>query len=215
MAILVHYISLRDQCPLVSDYVLVWYCLHRSRVRFRWHEGQWVDTTVERDCEYEGGSFARGAYICDSDERRLIINSNEQLDESYRNRSSGSLRCRMALAGSGIQSQLLWTRLSNKKSLLMRPEDSGTAYRVHFPIQIRLTSCSQGWQYDGDTAWSCKSVPCFNMSGTEMDGGRYEPRCPGSCGTTPATPETSITSTKVGVRRENIIDKRTQIIQQS
>ena len=37
-----------------------------------------VNTTVERDFEYEGQNVARGAYICDSRERQLIIN-NEQL----------------------------------------------------------------------------------------------------------------------------------------
>ena len=86
--------------------------------------------------EYEGEDVARGAYICNSGERWLIINSDEQLNTT--DRSSGTLSCRVAPGGSGAASQTpqgsnclpqsqLVRVIANK--LLMR-SDSGTAYRA-------------------------------------------------------------------------------------
>ena len=37
------------------------------------------ETQLLRTTEYEGRNISRGAYICNSDERWLIINSEEQL----------------------------------------------------------------------------------------------------------------------------------------
>ena len=83
-------------------------------------------------------------HICDSDERWLIINRNEQLDTTKINpavRSGVAWHQVARELGPRLHkdqiapppSQLLRTRLSDKISLLIRQEDWGTTHRMIFP----------------------------------------------------------------------------------
>ena len=93
-----------------------------------------VDTAVEKDSEYEGEDVSRVAYIyiCNSSERWLISNSDEQLgnteiDLAIHSGGSGNVSPTVSTV-----SQLIRRRLANKTFLLVR-RDSGTAHRVIFP----------------------------------------------------------------------------------